>query len=51
MDAVDSIRHDTQLFADVFRFNPYCKQVVERFDRSERQVKEKLLGYLDPRPD
>ncbi len=51
MDAVDSIRHDTQLFEDVFRFNPYCKQVVERFDRSEREVKEKLLRVLKPPPD
>lgn len=49
MDAVDSIRHDTQLFEDVFRFNPYCRQVVERFDRSEKQVKEELLGILDSR--
>ena len=47
MDAVDAVRHDTKLFEDVFRFNPYCRKVVERFDRSERHVKERLLGYLD----
>ena len=35
MDAVDSVRHDTGLFEDVFHFNPYCRQVVDRF-RSER---------------
>lgn len=49
MDAVDSVRHDTKLFEDVFRFNPYCRKVVERFDRSERHVKERLLGYLEDR--
>lgn len=48
MDAVDAVRHDTKLFEDVFRHNPHCRKVVERFDRSERQVKERLLGYLDP---
>ena len=46
MDAVDSVRHDTQLFEDVFRFNPYCRQVVERFDASETQVKDRLLSNL-----
>ncbi len=43
MDAVDSVRHDGALFEEVCQFNPHCWQVVERFDRSERQVKEKLL--------
>jgi prephenate dehydrogenase len=47
MDAVDSVRHDTGLFEDVFRFNPYCRQVVERFDKSETQVKEQLLAHLE----
>ena len=47
MDSVDSVRSDTKLFEDVFRFNPYCRKVVERFDKSERFVKERLLGYLD----
>lgn len=47
MDAVDAVRHDTKLFEDVFRYNPYCRKVVERFDKSERHVKERLLGYLD----
>jgi prephenate dehydrogenase len=46
MDAVDSVRHDTRLFEDVFRFNPYCRQVVERFDRSEKQVKDQLIAHL-----
>ena len=47
MDSVDSVRRDTKLFEDVFRFNPYCRKVVERFDTSERHVRERLLGYLN----
>lgn len=44
MDAVDSVRHDGQLFEEVCRFNPYCAEVIERFDRSDRQVREAMLG-------
>lgn len=49
MDAVDSVRHDGQLFEEVCRFNPYCRQVIERFDASDRQVRDAMLGL--PRPD
>ena len=48
MDAVDSVRHDGVLFEEVCRFNPHCWQVVERFDRSERKVKDKLLETVRP---
>lgn len=48
MDAVDSVRHDGQLFEDVCRFNPYCRQVIERFDASDRQVRDAMLGLLPP---
>ena len=51
MDAVDSVRHDTRLFDDVFRFNPYCRLVIERFDESERKILEKLLGQSSPQTD
>lgn len=43
MDAVDSVRHDGQLFEEVCRFNPYCHKVIERFDRSDRQVRDAML--------
>ena len=46
MDAVDSVRHDTALFAEVCRFNPYCRQVIERFDESDRELRDELLGAL-----
>ncbi len=48
MDAVDSVRHDAQLFEEVCRFNPYCRQVIERFDASDRQVRELMLGLPPP---
>lgn len=47
MDAVDAVRRDSQLFSDVFRFNPHCRAVVRRFDASERAVKETLLRLPD----
>ncbi len=48
MDAVDSVRHDTKLFDEVFRFNPYCRQVIERFEDSEKKVLERLLKQPPP---
>ncbi len=44
MDAVDSVRHDARLFEEVCRFNPYCRQVIERFDASDRQVRDAMLN-------
>jgi hypothetical protein len=49
MDAVDSVRHDMQLFEEVCRFNPYCQDVVRRFDISEQSIRQRLLN-LDPIP-
>ena len=43
MDAVDSVRHDTKLFDDVWKYNPYCRRVVDRFDASEKQIRKMLL--------
>ena len=48
MDAVDSVRHDGRLFEEVCRFNPYCRQVIERFDASDRQVRDAMLGLGEP---
>lgn len=42
MDAVESVRSVTELFADVYRFNPYCKGVLEQFNRSESEVRKLL---------
>ena len=38
MDAVESVRQDVRLFQDVYRFNPYCRDVVRRFERAEQEV-------------
>lgn len=43
MDAVDSVRHDAHLFSEVNKYNPYCADVIRRFDHYERYVKEQLL--------
>ena len=39
MDAVESVRHDEKLFRDVFRFNPYCKDVLAKFKEAESKVR------------
>ena len=43
MDAVESVRRDTKLFRDVFRFNPFCAKVLRRFEKAEQKV-HKLLS-------
>ncbi|OGG54614.1 hypothetical protein A3C20_00985 [Candidatus Kaiserbacteria bacterium RIFCSPHIGHO2_02_FULL_55_25] len=44
MDAVESVKHDEKLFKDVYTFNPYCKDVLERFEMSESKVSKLLEG-------
>lgn len=39
MNAVDSVRHDTALFQDVFKFNPsYCEDILERLRSAEAET-------------
>ncbi len=38
MDAVESVAHDEQLFRDVFKFNPYCKDVLARYEKAEKET-------------
>ena len=42
MDAVESVQHDEKLFQDVFRFNPYCKEILSRFEKAESNVRDLL---------
>lgn len=42
MDAVESVRHDEKLFRDVYRYNPYCKDVLARFKQAEEKVRAAL---------
>lgn len=43
MDAVESVSHDEALFRDVYTFNPYCKEVLSRFEKAEQEVKSSLI--------
>ena len=47
MDAVESVRHDEKLFRDVFRYNPYCKDVLARFKKAEEKVRGLLQKPVD----
>jgi prephenate dehydrogenase len=42
MDAVESVKDDTELFRDVYRFNPYCVAVAERFHAAQDAVFKEL---------
>lgn len=42
MDAVESIKDDKELFADVYHFNPYCKAAAEKFHASQEEVYREL---------
>ncbi len=47
MDAVESVKNDAQLFADVCKYNPYCRDVIDRFDASDRHIRREMLGLHD----
>lgn len=42
MDAVESVRADKKLFEDVFRYNPHCKRVLEKFGASVLDIRKQL---------
>lgn len=46
MQAVESVRNDVQLFADVYRSNPYCEEVIVAFEHAERIVHRFLREQL-----
>lgn len=43
MEAMESVRNDTRLFQDVYRFNPYCSATLKKLMAAEAETK-KLLG-------
>lgn len=47
MDAVDSVRHDGQLFSDVCRYNRFCPEVIKRFDTADGEVRDQMLGSME----
>lgn len=42
MDAVESVAHDEALFRDVYKYNPYCEEVLSKFRIAEGDI-ERLL--------
>lgn len=42
MDAVESVSHDEALFRDVYKYNPYCEEVLEKFKATGKGVEEFL---------
>jgi prephenate dehydrogenase len=44
MNAVESVRKDTKLFEDVYRYNPYCKDTMDRFKKAQTETLNLLLS-------
>lgn len=44
MNAVESVQNDDQLFADVYRFNPYCADIAKRFHTAQDEVFARVSG-------
>ena len=42
MDAVESVKDDKALFIDVYRFNPYCKEVAAHLHAAQQAVFKEL---------
>lgn len=42
MDAVETVKDDTELFRDVYRFNPHCREVLNRFQSGEHEARRIL---------
>lgn len=42
MDAVESVKNDTPLFRDVFRYNPHCAAIMDRFNAAQKDVRIQL---------
>ena len=42
MDAVESVREDTDLFNDVFHHNPYCESIINRLIEAVQQTQQRL---------
>lgn len=43
MDAVESVSHDEALFRDVYKYNPYCEEVLEKFKTAGKDVEQFLI--------
>ncbi len=42
MDAVESVSEDKDLFLDVWRYNPYCKEIVKKFNAVQSNIELEL---------
>lgn len=42
MDAVDSVKDDKKLFEEVYKYNPYCRKVIDDFNKAQQGVLKEL---------
>jgi prephenate dehydrogenase len=50
MDAVESVRSDTALFTDVYKYNPYCQHTINRLTNAAAEVSELLARNTHSKP-
>jgi prephenate dehydrogenase len=46
MNAVESVKNDTELFKDVFRFDPYCEKTLTKLENAETKTHALLRGSI-----
>jgi prephenate dehydrogenase len=42
MNAVESVKDDKELFEDVYKYNPYCKEAAEKYHKAQQEVFKEL---------
>jgi prephenate dehydrogenase len=42
IDAIESVKDDEKLFKNIYRYNPYCKEVIDKFHVAQEQVEGQL---------
>jgi len=42
MDAVESVKGDKELFKNIYRFNPHCKEVIQKFKQAQVEIEKEL---------
>ena len=47
MDAIESVKNDVELFHDVYQFNPYCDEVLERLQDARTSVIKNLKEKVE----
>lgn len=45
MDAVESVKGDKELFRNIYKFNPYCKEVIAKFKLAQAETEKDIQQF------